>query len=222
MGPVLAEDLRYLLRCYRSAGVWSRIHVVVRRILCPFDAVVEVIPACGKHLDVGCGSGILLALLRGRSAKQELCGVDASAEKIEQAHLARIEGARFGKGIGEVRGELFESVSLLDVLYLLEEGEQDRIVEVCSSALRQGGLLVVKEVERSTGWRHCVATAQEILAVRVLRITMESEVAFIETGRFADLLRNNGFDSISTRRVDRGYLHRHVLFTARKRRDEDR
>jgi ubiquinone/menaquinone biosynthesis C-methylase UbiE len=181
------------------------------------------LPADGSHLDVGCGYGILLALLRERSTTQHLYGVDISVKKTDQARTVRgLRCAGFSNDVGELDALRFNSVSLVDVLYLLKDCERKKTIAFCFSVLGSQGTIVIKEVEVSPGWQHWVATIQEFLAVRVFGITDGHHVAFVDTATLVELLEDTGFAVISVRRVDRGYPHRHVLLTAKKRLNDDR
>jgi hypothetical protein len=64
-------------------------------------------------------------------------------------------------------------------------------------------------------WKHRLASVQEHLATRVLRITEGDTVTFTPISVLASALEARGL-AVRTRRVDRGYVHPHALVVATK------
>lgn len=62
----------------------------------------------------------------------------------------------------------------------------------------------------AAGWKARWNTAQETLAVKVLRITEGHEFDFVPTATMAQWLRDLDL-RVTTAPLDRGYLHPHVL-----------
>lgn len=198
------------------ALVAARIHSGIRRLLCPFGRILHEIPETGRHLDVGCGHGILLGLMRQRSPQQELQGIDLSEAKIG---AARRMGSlvRFNViDIADVEQTAFDSLSVVDVLYLLSPEAKAQFLGHCYSALRPGGLVVLKEVVRGTGFKYTLTVLQEFLAVKVLRITLGDEIQLASESEIAATLDEVGFVDVEAKRIDMGYPYEHFLVKARR------
>lgn len=211
------SEVRYLAVCYRKASLQTRTHVYGRWVLCPFDRILENLPQDGDHLDIGCGHGVLLALMRRRSSSQRLKGIDVSCQKIEQARRVRSPDISFE--VGDVRAlgpASFDSISVVDVLYLLSLSQRLDFLRACYFALRPGGVLVVKEVSKVSGWKSSLTFLQEFISVKIFRITMGEEILFLSTQRTVSLIMEAGFSTPEVKHIDSGYPYPHTLFRSQK------
>lgn len=210
----LASDLQYLWRSYRNASVWTRLHVCGRRVTCPFDEIEQEIPSTGVHLDVGCGHGALLALMHRRCRNRSLIGIDVSSTKIGQAHLAELEGINLKVGsITKVPPGSVDSLSLVDVLYLVPIEEREHFIKAVASVLKPGGCLILKETTKRPVWKYAILFLQEFIAVRVLKFTQGSTIQIPSVQDIEQLLIKTGFMLPVIKFLDRGYPHPHVCFT---------
>jgi SAM-dependent methyltransferase len=107
---------------------------------------LEVLRGHGPVLDVGCGRGELLALLR--DAEIEARGIDADADMVA---FARGEGldvqqADLLDALAAVVEESLGAVTALQVVEHLPPGALVRFLELALRALRSGGLLVAETI----------------------------------------------------------------------------
>lgn len=211
-------DVLFLAGVYRRAAFPHRLHLMIRRVTCPFDKVVDAVPmGDGLHADVGCGHGILLALLRRRRAEGLLLGLDIDRAKIRQAKSVLMDGIDFRCGtVDELQPGSVDSISVVDVLYLMPEPVKVGFLRACARALKPGGTLVVKALVCTPGWKHRVIRLQEYAMVRVFRITKGETVNIPPPGALAALIRNAGFTEPEVTRLDRGYPYPHSLFVCRR------
>jgi 2-polyprenyl-3-methyl-5-hydroxy-6-metoxy-1,4-benzoquinol methylase len=114
------------------------------------------LPREGRLVDVGCGRGILLALLaeaRGvLGHRLELQGIEprAAAASVAEAAL-RGDATIVRETADEVAIPPCAAVTILDVLHYLDEAAQDRLIDRAAAALEPGGLLLVREADASAG-----------------------------------------------------------------------
>jgi SAM-dependent methyltransferase len=143
--------------------------------------------ARARIVDLGCGSGRLLALFRAQGFP-DVIGVDRSPEQIE---LARQRGAQafledMMPFLNRFDGEL-DLVTALDVIEHLGKSEVLPFVDACHRALRPGGRLVLQTPNADSPWG---------AALRYGDFTHETCFTPHALGR---LLRLSGFDRIEAR-----------------------
>ena len=144
------SEVRHLASSYRRTSLPARLHVYGRWFLCPFHRILEHLPHDTFHLDVGCGHGILLTLMRRAHPHQVLKGIDTSNQKIEQARYVTSPNMSFEvSAIQDVERASCDSLSVVDVLYLLPPSQLSDFLRACYVALRPNGMLVLKETSQT-------------------------------------------------------------------------
>lgn len=217
MSVSLFSDLRYLLVSYRKASLGTRLHVCGRRISCPLDQIIQEIPAEGVHLDVGCGHGALLALMHRRCPKQTLIGIDISTAKIRQANLSGVKNITFrAELIEQFPPNSVDSISIVDVLYLIPLERRKGFLRACAAALRLHGHFLIKETGTRPLWKYAILLLQEFLAVKALRMTQGSVIQIVSEQDMVSLVTQAGFAAPAIKHLDRGYPYPHVYFITRK------
>jgi SAM-dependent methyltransferase len=169
-----------VLQTYPHLNRMDEYHLRKRLSWCPYDAISELLPNKGIHLDIGCGYGHFLVYLAQIKPKLALIGCDPDRRKIGIAKTsapARDGRILFGDipcdNIDNMRGTL-TSISLLDVLYLLPRDVQHGLLVWAFSRLARGGVLVIKAIDIEQGLRSKLAVWQEFLMVAVLQRTLSS------------------------------------------------
>jgi SAM-dependent methyltransferase len=146
-----------------------------------------LIPHGSRILDLGCGQGLLAALLETARARSgswparfspppdpvAYQGIDVHARDIERARHAVDGTARFV--CGDIRREPFDAadaVILLDVLHYFDYGAQDDLLRRARAALRDGGMLMLRVGDESTAlrFRYAVAIDQIVMTLRRHRV----------------------------------------------------
>lgn len=210
---------RQLWSAYRQMPFTARLRVMMRRVLCPFDALLSEFPIRGRILDVGCGDGLLLHLLRCRdgAGPREYVGVDPSEKKIAVARRLGRTDAEFHVGTVEtLRSNEYDCVSIVDVLYLLPLSEWTAFLQHCVRVLRPGGLLIVKEVTSDPRWKYWCIYLQELISIKITRMTQGSMPHFESVNVYRRSVDAAGVEIITVRRLDAGRPYAHFLITARK------
>jgi SAM-dependent methyltransferase len=127
------------------------------------------LPSGGRLLDIGCGQGLMLALLA-ESELVERAGTEPTGKRLPRfdrlvgvelrPHRARLARAALGAD-----AEILESdartispgacrvVLLFDVLHMMPPHDQDALLATAVGALEPGGVILVREADASAGWR---------------------------------------------------------------------
>ncbi len=203
---------------FRAPSPSLRAYLHVRWRVCPFDRVLEHVPEDGRLLDVGCGSGLWLTYLALERPRLRLEGVDPDARKLALAATSsRSADFALHQGVvSDLAGRNYDCVTILDVLYLMPDEEKRAVLRAACDALAPGGTLLVKELDTRPTWKFAPAALEEILAVRIVGLTHGDRLHFQPVEGLARDATRCGFAEVDVTRVDRGYLHPHVLVRARK------
>lgn len=147
-----------------------------------FRALLEqgLLPDDGRLMDIGCGLGLLPALLLAARDQHvlgnwpqgwpappqhlDLNGVELLEWKVTAANRALSDGASIRQG--DIRSFEFDdcsAITLIDVLMYLGEAEQRLALQRIVAALRPGGLLLMRENNNAAGLRsHITRFAEQL------------------------------------------------------------
>jgi len=129
-----------------------------------------LLPPGGTLVDIGCGSGLTLALLAearawSREAKwprswhappvfDRMIGIDMRSGVVKVAREALGADAEIVQADArEVRPESCQAGLICDVLHMLPPEGQQQVLAAAVAALAPGGTLIVREADASAGWR---------------------------------------------------------------------
>ncbi|HJQ35525.1 MAG TPA: class I SAM-dependent methyltransferase [Thermoanaerobaculia bacterium] len=203
----LIRALVTLYQTYHHRAPAARLHILIRFLTCPFLRVLRFVPPDARSLlEVGAGHGVFSRL----AGLPRVVAVEPDLRK-----MGPVEGVQLIVGYDEtVRGQ-FDVVAMMDVLYAIPMASWDALLSRLHERLAPGGTLLIKEQDPSSiknRWNR----AQEWISMRLLRITMANAFDYESREAFAARLTRLGFRDVSSKRVDFGYPHPHLLFIARK------
>lgn len=197
-----------------------RLHARVRGAFFPFEVLIPYLPQAGVIVDVGCGFGLWAFLMAAHLPEANVFGYDPDDHKIEIAkdiagHQG-VQNADFRVGSAEeIEFPYCDLVSVIDVLYLVDYPTQVRLITEIHRKLKDGGVFLLKTMSRKPAWKYAINLLEETAAVRLLRITQGGRFFFRSEGEWQRILNEAGFRT-EVRRLDRGYIHPHLLIVARK------
>lgn len=159
-----------------------------------------LIPGGARLLDLGCGQGLLAALLNATPATRNVTyrGIELMASDVARAHQAL--GVDCGVELGDIRHAEFgaaDALVIFDVLHYMTYTEQDAILRRVRQALAGGGVLLLRVGDAAAGlpfrfsnwvdWTvalargrgatrfHCRSVAQWRSALEALDFTVQAE-----------------------------------------------
>jgi 2-polyprenyl-6-hydroxyphenyl methylase/3-demethylubiquinone-9 3-methyltransferase len=175
-----------------------------------------------RLLDVGCGHGVLAALLLHGHPERRVVGIDPDERKIAWANASIGKDARTEfractiEELAAERPGSFDCVLVADVLCLIARDAWPSFLAAAHRLLTPGGRLVLKDAENDGSWRAVKALWQERLMVHVLRRTVSTGgIGFATREELAGYVTRAGFVVDSITSLARGYTAPHVLLLAR-------
>ncbi len=178
---------------------------------------------CDAVLDLGCGRGIVLALLdtQWRSVKRDdrnppaLMGVErvprlAHVAQAALAHRAHIEIADL-EGYAPPRAN---AVLLLDVLHYLDERAQAGLIARTAAMLPPGGRVLIREPDRTRGLRFWFTRASE-RACALARVALRQRFHYRTAKEWMDLIEAHGLKAAASS-LSRGTPFANVLIEGKK------
>jgi 2-polyprenyl-3-methyl-5-hydroxy-6-metoxy-1,4-benzoquinol methylase len=197
--------------------------MAIRWAVCPMRKIAGYAAAdkpssAAPIIDLGCGHGLFTQLMARMHPTQPIIGIDLDAEKIKVAQQLTIPNLQFlCSDVMNADVPPAQSITILDVFYLLPYPLQEQLLQTCSDKLLPGGSLLLKDMAEKPRWKVMLNWLEEFLAVRVLKITdsIDGQFYFRPSSEWVALLTKLGF-TVQTIPLDRGYYHPHILFVARK------
>ena len=190
-----------------------------------------LLPERGNLLDLGCGQGVLLSLIRAAQEQYRaglwprdwpapplnlgLRGIELSAGRVQVARRALGDSVQVDQR--DLRDFDFPPCSvivMLDVLFYLGEAEQGRVIEKAAGALEPGGLLLMREADAGAGFAFQATRWGEWIA-GALRGEFGQQLHYRSLVQWIAVLAGRGF-AVSAEPMGEGTPFANVLFVARK------
>ncbi|HEX9162536.1 MAG TPA: methyltransferase domain-containing protein, partial [Thermoanaerobaculia bacterium] len=115
-----------------------------------------------------------------------------------------------------IRGT-FDVIVVYDVIYRLSSAERDALFGRIYDRVSPGGLFVLKDIDPSRRLKGRWNRLQEAIMDRFFGLTI-GEGFYIDTiEEIGERMRRAGFIDFQWKRVDFGYPHAHIIYTAKRR-----
>jgi len=194
------------------------------------------LPVSGVLVDVGCGPGLLLALLvqatedsheghwppdgwpAAPPAGLRLHGIERRARAADLARYALGDAAviQTADAREATLPDAIDLVTMFDVLHLIDRPSQGPLIARIAAAMRPGAILLVREADAAAGWRfQLVRLGNRFTAL--LRGRWRPAFAFRTAAEWQAELAGLGFD-VSVAPMGEGTPFANVLLVARRQR----
>jgi uncharacterized protein (DUF2062 family)/SAM-dependent methyltransferase len=188
---------------YLGSGIlaWEFANGKLRMDPVYLDVIRNVpLPDRGRILDLGCGRGLMLALLAAHYRQRAegagsvpLHGMEYRPRMVRQARGALADRATIDQAdLTTCDVPACRTVLLLDVLHCLPEAEQEALLCRARDAVEAGGLLIVREADAGAGWRFTLGQVTN-RAVAILQGRWGRRFYFRNADDWARLFERCGF-----------------------------
>lgn len=208
------------LQVFRPLPLSERLFVRARLMSAPLHELASRVEG-RRIVDVGCGHGLLCAMMAFGHPEREVVGIDVDPSKVSWARrsVGRLKHTRFEvmdvERLAELSPGQFDAVTIADVLYLVPHAQWPLLLSSCRTLLRPGGQLLLKEAESGAGWKSRKAYWQERFMVNVLGKTKSTGgLGFLSRREIEALLTSAGFRCREIVDLSKGSSTPHVLFLA--------
>jgi len=214
---MLYSNLKYIFKTYKKLNNKDKIFISLRYITCPWNKLINLVNEEKKILDIGCGHGLFLNLIKKKFNNMICVGQDHDSIKIQLAKLSSTE-IKFLTGDEEINesAEYFDYVSLIDVLYSVPLDKWDSILTLAYRNLKPGGTLILKETVNKPLLKYYFCSTQEIIAIKILHYTKGEFPHLMPIEYYLEKLKCNNFKVSKHYSISKKYIWPHYLFIANK------
>lgn len=197
--------------CRDQPGAGRLLHIY-RPYICPFEDLLEQVPAGARLLDVGCGGGLFPGLAAETGRLSAAIGFDSNPAAIAMAQKLRVTSARLEFRHLDVEAPWpegpFDVVSMIDVMHHIPPAAQPGIFDLVVSRLTPGGIFLYKDINAQDMPR---ATANRLHDL----VLAQDWVHYLPTERARALAAGAGLTEELYRKINR-FWYGHDLHVFRR------
>ena len=206
--------LRLIRRAFSHYPLPSRLHILIRFLTVPFLRTLDAIPPGSRVLEIGAGHGTYALLLVHAGIAREVICVEPDTRKsllpMRQPNIEWIAGFD-----DCVRGT-FDAIVIYDATHRMPIDVRTRLYARIFERLRPGGTFVLKDLDPEHRLKMAWARLQDWLSDTFLGISLGSGSIYQTRAEVERTLREIGFERFAVKNVGFGYVHPHVIYTAKK------
>lgn len=190
-----------------------------RPFICPFDRLLDYVPAGATVMDVGCGSGLFLGVLAARGYISSGVGFDASASAIKSANMMAERIMSSGMSTAKLKFEKidatgkwpegsFEVVAIVDVMHHVPPRAQKNVLDLATDRVKPGGVLLYKDMTDHPMWRALANRLHDLLLAR-------QWINYVPVKMVENWAKERGLKLVEKQDINR-YFYGHQLRVFRK------
>lgn len=206
--------LRLVRRAFSHYPAGHRIHIFIRFLTAPFLRTLDVVPRDSRVLEIGAGHGTYALLLTQSGIAREVIAVEPDARKsllpMRQPKVKWIAGYD-----DCVRGT-FDAIVIYDATHRLSLDDRTALYRRIFERLRPGGTFVLKDLDPEHRLKMNWARFQDWLSDTFLGISIGEGFIYQTRGEVEQTLRGIGFTDFRVKEVGGGYMHPHIVYSARR------
>ena len=187
-----------------------------------YSQIARLAPLPEPIVDLGCGRGQSLLLLRALHPEVTGLGVDHDASRVAIARRAAsdLPGLRFEQGdVLNWPIPRAGTVLMIDILHYNPADLQDDLIRRSARALAPGGILLIRDIDNARGARAFVSRMQEHIG-RILRMNKGRTLCFRPMAEIIGVLASEGLIAAPVA-VTTGVSLGNVLIEARRPAEAD-
>lgn len=175
-------EAKKITSSYKKISLISKLHIYIRLRRLPFEIVEKYVPKKGQILDFGCGHGFFSIYLSQKSKARVITGIDIDKEKIENAnssvHGKNVTFKHSNNPIVYLSKRFYNSIVILNVLYLLKREDQEEIIEKAYLSLEKGGTLLIIEPDATLKLRTFYEICRESIMLKLFHLTKGNTLTY--------------------------------------------
>jgi len=193
--------------------LFVRLYLKLRRLIIPFELIEKYVPKNGTVVDIGCGYGIFANYLALKSTNRNVVGIDLIQKRISIAKKIYGQSTNlnfFCSNITDTQLPKADVITAIDVLHHIPSHDlQNKLLKSCYSVLKEGGKLILKDLDKKPKWKYLFNYIHDYL------MTRGDPVLYQDESSIKNLLKNSGFKIEKTIKIQ-NYPYSHILFLAQK------
>ena len=203
--------LRILHRAFSHYPASHRLHMLVRYATCPFLRTLDDVPAGARVLEIGSGHGLYARLITEERAREVIAVEPDIRKSVLPSPSPKI---RKIAGYDDCVRGTFDAAVVYDVTYRMPLDVQRSLFGRIFERLKPGGVFIFKDMDNGHPWKMKWARFQEWLSDTFLHISLGEGFVHQSREEVEAMLRGIGFTGFTARRIDRGYPHPHIIYSA--------
>ena len=193
----ISQIARRICRDQPGAG---RLLQIYRPYICPFEVLLDHIPAGARLLDVGCGGGLFSGLAAETGQLAAAIGFDSNPSTIALAKRLRVSSGNLEFLHLDVEAPWpegpFDVVSMIDVMHHIPPAAQPGIFDLVVARLKPGGVFLYKDINAQDRLRAAANRLHDL-------VLAQDWVQYLPTARTRELAAKAGLVEELYRKIDR-------------------
>lgn len=181
----------------------------MRKIICPFDRLIDKIPEHGYHLDLGCGYGIFCSFLSEKKPNIDITGIELDEKKIAIAHenYANKHIHFFTGDATAIKAtKEYDSITCIDLLHHIPSNYHEDVLRGVYSSLKDDGIVIIKDMDKQPFLKYLWNYIHDIVMTRSVHMY------YISKQELVRLVEKSGFVLVEAQDIPNVlYAHYYII-----------